>query len=154
MDSLKLAKTPSPSDDFSITFNNKPYEIEPIERFADEENFKCFNNTITSLDFDELTPIQKYAIPIAMDGKDLVGIAKTGSGKTLAFMLPALQFIRESKHQHYQINKSHRNNRAKPLALVLGPTRELVNQIYESSEGFANESKNRVKVVYGGKSIY
>ncbi|HMP04532.1 MAG TPA: DEAD/DEAH box helicase, partial [Gemmatales bacterium] len=61
------------------------------------------------------TPIQRELIPLALAGRDVIGIAQTGTGKTAAFLLPILQHLDQRA--------------AYPQALVLGPTRELVLQI-------------------------
>src|SRR4051812_10045930 len=77
------------------------------------------------LGFTEPTPIQKEAIPVILDGGDVIGTAETGTGKTAAFMLPIL----------------HKLNTGKKLigtkVLVLAPTRELANQIDAACREFA-----------------
>ena len=64
------------------------------------------------------TSIQKFAIPIAMDCKDLIGIAKTGSGKTLAFMLPALKAVLDERTYYYEAHNKYYDNKMTPMALV------------------------------------
>ena len=90
--------------------------------------------------FEKPTPIQEEAFPIAMSGKNIVGIAQTGTGKTLAYMLPILQQFKFSKDY-------------KPKAIILVPTRELVVQVVEQIELFTKYMTTRVLGVYGGVNI-
>jgi len=78
-------------------------------------------------DFTSPTPIQAQGIPIALSGKNLVGIGQTGSGKTLAFLLPAFLHIMKNKKEAPKYT-DHYNG---PRALILAPTRELAKQIEE-----------------------
>ncbi|MCK5811318.1 MAG: DEAD/DEAH box helicase [Clostridiales bacterium] len=82
--------------------------------------------------FENLTPIQEQAIPLLMEGKDLIGQSQTGTGKTAAFAIPILE----------KIDKNNRN----PQALVLCPTRELAVQV-------ANEFKKIAKYKHGIKTV-
>src|SRR6476661_6596968 len=77
------------------------------------------------LGFTEPTPIQKKAIPVVLQGGDVIATAETGTGKTAAFMLPILQKLKEAK------------KRGGTSVLVLAPTRELANQIEEACREFA-----------------
>lgn len=86
------------------------------------------------------TPIQAQGWPMALQGRDMVGIAQTGSGKTLSFVLPGL------------IHASDQNRKG-PIVLVLAPTRELAVQINEVFLEYAPIYKLRSTVVYGGTSI-
>lgn len=90
-------------------------------------------------------PIQEKAIPVILEGKDMLGIAKTGSGKTASYVLPIL-----SKLQM----ESNLNNRAVPV-LVLVPTRELAVQVAEVFKTFSIDLTERIKTlaVFGGVSI-
>ena len=90
---------------------------------------------VEALGWETPSPIQAQAIPILLQGKDLVGIAQTGTGKTGAFMLPTLERIESSK---------------KVQALVLCPTRELAQQVAEDTTSFAKGSKIRAAVIVGG----
>ena len=92
----------------------------------------------------EPTPIQKQAIPHAMNGRDVMGLAQTGTGKTAAFGLPLIHAL--SKHgvkpepQHVH-------------GLILAPTRELANQIADALSMFTKGSHLKVNLVVGGQSI-
>lgn len=105
--------------------------IEPIQRVLSEQNFKI------------PTPIQSEAIPLVLEGRDLIGCAQTGSGKTAAYILPILQNL--SKNQSNPVRRSTR-------ALVLAPTRELAAQIAECFSLFGSHLRLRQAVVYGGVS--
>lgn len=72
--------------------------------------------------FKAPTPIQAQGWPIALSGKDMVGIASTGSGKTLSYLLPGIVHI---------INQSKLGRGDGPIALILAPTRELAQQIQQ-----------------------
>jgi ATP-dependent RNA helicase RhlE len=87
------------------------------------------------------TPIQAQAIPIVLDGKDLLGCAQTGTGKTAAFAIPILQLL--STSQSY-------DKRKKIRSLILTPTRELAIQIGESFKNYGRHTKLVYTVIFGG----
>ncbi|MGB4441126.1 MAG: DEAD/DEAH box helicase [Coriobacteriia bacterium] len=91
---------------------------------------------VAAMGYTSPTPIQRDAIPMVLEGRDVVGCAQTGTGKTAAFVLPLLQRI-ESKP-------------GGPRALVVTPTRELAQQIEDVAEQVTKFTKHRVAVVYGG----
>ncbi|XWS62236.1 hypothetical protein CRYUN_Cryun07bG0192900 [Craigia yunnanensis] len=74
-------------------------------------------------DFSIPSPIQAHAWPFLLDGRDFIGIAKTGSGKTLAFGVPAMMHVLSKRNGKFSKGKN-------PLCLVLSPTRELAEQIF------------------------
>lgn len=92
---------------------------------------------IEKLKFTTPTPIQAKAIPIAIEGKDLIGIAQTGTGKTLAFCVPMLMRLAQNRNR----------------GLVLAPTRELAIQINETFMKFAAASGLESVVLIGGESM-
>lgn len=91
--------------------------------------------------YDDPTPIQSQAIPLALTGGDVLGIAQTGTGKTAAFGLPILQRL--------AANRSTPAPRC-PGALILAPTRELAIQIDESLRSYGRHLKLRHAVIVGG----
>lgn len=91
--------------------------------------------------FKAPTAIQSQGWPMALSGRDLVGIAATGSGKTLAFILPAIIHIRAQPMLQPGDG---------PICLVLSPTRELANQTQEECTRFGSSSGIRNTCVYGG----
>ena len=99
-------------------------------------------NVLEALDamrFDECTPIQEQAIPIILEGKDLIAVAQTGTGKTAAFLLPILNKLSEGKHPEDAIN-----------CVIMSPTRELAQQIDQQMEGFSYFMPASSVAVYGG----
>ena len=99
-------------------------------------------NVLDALDamrFDECTPIQEQAIPIILEGKDLIAVAQTGTGKTAAFLLPILNKLSEGGHPEDAIN-----------CVIMSPTRELAQQIDQQMEGFSYFMPASSVAVYGG----
>ncbi|KAF6841116.1 pre-mRNA-splicing ATP-dependent RNA helicase PRP28 [Colletotrichum plurivorum] len=97
--------------------------------------------------YTEPTPIQRAAIPIALQARDLIGVAVTGSGKTAAFLLPLLVYISDLP----PLTEVNRNDG--PYALILAPTRELVQQIETEARKFAEPLGFRVVSIVGGHSL-
>ena len=73
--------------------------------------------------FEECTPIQEQAIPVILEGRDLIAVAQTGTGKTAAFLLPILNKLSEGGHPEDAIN-----------CVIMSPTRELAQQIDQQME--------------------
>jgi ATP-dependent RNA helicase RhlE len=91
--------------------------------------------------YTQPTPIQAQAIPILLDGHDLLGIAQTGTGKTAAFALPILQQLLSDRKM-----PTPRQTRV----LVLSPTRELASQIAESFQQYSRGTGLQIATIYGG----
>jgi ATP-dependent RNA helicase RhlE len=91
--------------------------------------------------YTEPTPIQAAAIPLILEGHDLIGIAQTGTGKTAAFVLPILAKLRQM---------TAAGEKRGIRVLVLAPTRELVVQIHENVRDYAKHLPLRVATVFGG----
>ena len=96
-----------------------------------------FIEIIEGLKFKTPTPIQHKAIPIALEGQDLIGIAQTGTGKTMAFAIPMIQRLCNEKGE----------------GLVLVPTRELASQVKESFDKIAKKMKIRTAMLIGGEPL-
>jgi ATP-dependent RNA helicase RhlE len=105
--------------------------IKPILKALDKEGY-----TVP-------TPIQQQAIPEALNGKDILGLAQTGTGKTAAFAIPILQLLQANHNP-----KGYRHTRA----LILTPTRELAVQISESFESYGRFTDMKHEVIFGGVS--
>lgn len=103
--------------------------IQPILQALKEEGYK------------QATPIQSQAIPIVLQGKDLLGCAQTGTGKTAAFAIPIIQLLATSK--------TH-DKRKRIRSLIVTPTRELAIQIGESFEAYGRHTALKHTVVFGG----
>ncbi|CAD5123374.1 DgyrCDS11730 [Dimorphilus gyrociliatus] len=113
----------------------------PITTF-EEANFPDYvYETIRKNNWEEPTPIQGQGWPMALCGRDVVGIAQTGSGKTAAFILPAIVHI---NHQEYL------KPRDGPICLVIVPTRELAQQVAQVATEFGQNSRVKNCCVYGG----
>ena len=96
---------------------------------------------IAETGYTEPTPIQAAAIPLILEGSDLIGIAQTGTGKTAAFVLPLLTKMSEQKKEGGRIQM-----------LVVAPTRELVVQIEENVRAYAKYLPLKIATIYGGVS--
>ena len=94
---------------------------------------------LKDMGFEEPSPIQKGAIPLALEGEDLIGQAQTGTGKTAAFGIPIIQKINEKDHHIH--------------ALVMSPTRELCIQVADEISKIGRTKRVRVLPVYGGQPI-
>jgi len=94
---------------------------------------------IHEMGFEESTPIQEKAIPIALQGRDLIGQAQTGTGKTAAFSIPLVQNI-DPKEEHI-------------VALIMTPTRELAIQVAEEIAKLSRFKGIRTLPIYGGQDI-
>jgi len=99
---------------------------------------------INQLGFKTPTPIQAQGWPMALSGRDLVGIAETGSGKTMAYVLPAIVHINAQPLLEPGDG---------PIVLILAPTRELALQIQEECKKFGKSSRIRSTCIYG-KYLY
>ncbi|CAE1242373.1 DDX23 [Acanthosepion pharaonis] len=102
---------------------------------------------IESVGYKEPTPIQRQAIPIGLQNRDIIGVAETGSGKTAAFLIPLLVWIQS-------LPKIERMEDADqgPYAIILAPTRELAQQIEEETIKFGTMLGIRTVAVIGGIS--
>ena len=95
---------------------------------------------VASLGYEEPTPVQERAIPLVLEGHDIIAAAKTGTGKTAAFSLPSMDKL------------GHAKGERGPLMLVVTPTRELAAQTAEVCEAVAKSTHHRVLSVVGGVS--
>jgi ATP-dependent RNA helicase DeaD len=94
---------------------------------------------IADMGFEEPSPIQAEAIPVLLEGKDLIGQAQTGTGKTAAFAIPVLQRLRPDLQR--------------PQALIMAPTRELALQVAEEFAKIGRHVRVRELAVYGGSLL-
>lgn len=108
-----------------------------IEHFEDFKLNRQMLNAIEELNYQKPTPIQQKAIPLILNGHDLLGIAQTGTGKTAAFVLPILMKIKYAQGND-------------PRALILAPTRELILQIEENVRQLSKYTDLRHVALYGG----
>lgn len=124
--------------EITVSGNNVP---RPSQVF-DEGNFPDHvMNTIKEQGWVEPTGIQAQGWPIALSGRDMVGIASTGSGKTLAYMLPAAVHI---------VHQQRIQRGDGPIALILAPTRELAQQIQSVAQAYSARGVIRNTCLFGG----
>jgi ATP-dependent RNA helicase RhlE len=97
------------------------------------------NAAIQAAGYSHPTPIQKKAIPLVLQGRDLMGLAQTGTGKTAAFVLPILQQLDKSPSHTLRV-------------LILEPTRELAEQVHQSIADLSGNRNARSATIYGGVS--
>ena len=112
-----------------------------MKSFSELALIEPLQQAIRDSGYVEPTPIQVQAIPVLLQGKDLLGCAKTGTGKTAAFALPILQRL------------STRTDRPHPRSmrtLVIVPTRELAAQVAESFKTYGARLRLSVAVIFGG----
>ncbi|MFT4539793.1 MAG: ATP-dependent RNA helicase RhlE [Planctomycetota bacterium] len=98
---------------------------------------------VADAEFRSPRPIQEHAIPPALAGQDVLGLAQTGTGKTVAFALPILQRLLDSKQ----------TNARGPRALVVAPTRELASQVHAEFERMAIHTRISSTAIFGGVPI-
>ncbi|GAA0142798.1 RNA helicase [Lithospermum erythrorhizon] len=113
----------------------------PVTSFRDTGFPDYVMQEIEKAGFTEPTPIQAQGWPMALKGRDLIGIAETGSGKTLAYLLPAIV------HVNAQPMLAPGDG---PIVLVLAPTRELAVQIQQEASKFGASSRIKNTCIYGG----
>lgn len=109
--------------------------------FADLGIEQQLVETLNNMNIVTPTPVQEKSIPHVLEGKDLLAAAQTGTGKTAAFGLPIIQAVQQKKRN------------GTPHALILVPTRELAQQVFDNLTKYAEHTDLRIVCVYGGTSI-
>ncbi len=131
-------------------WNPSKHIVEPLEgktRFQDIDIPESILHAIADLGWQYCTPIQAAILPHALQGRDCTGKAQTGTGKTAAFLISILtRFIR------HPLSPSERKN--SPRALILAPTRELVQQIESDAIALAQHTNVNALAIYGGSSYH
>jgi ATP-dependent RNA helicase RhlE len=107
-----------------------------FDQFAFNPNIHA---AIRAVGYSHPTPIQEQAIPLVLEGRDVLGLAQTGTGKTAAFVLPILQHLQSGLPRKMRV-------------LIIEPTRELAEQVYQAISDLRRTSKIRCVTVYGGVS--
>ncbi|XP_067472450.1 probable ATP-dependent RNA helicase DDX17 isoform X2 [Thunnus thynnus] len=113
----------------------------PVINFHQAQFPQYVMDVLMQQNFKEPTAIQAQGFPLALSGRDMVGIAQTGSGKTLSYLLPAIVHI---NHQPYLERGDG------PICLVLAPTRELAQQVQQVAYDYGKSSRIKSTCVYGG----
>ncbi|CAJ1076310.1 LOW QUALITY PROTEIN: ATP-dependent RNA helicase DDX42 [Xyrichtys novacula] len=117
----------------------------PCTSFAHFSFDEQLMHQIRKSEYTQPTPIQCQGVPIALSGRDMIGIAKTGSGKTAAFIWPMLVHIMDQKELEAGEG---------PIAVIVCPTRELCQQIHAECKRFGKAYSLRSVAVYGGGSMW
>lgn len=111
-----------------------------ILRFADFDLDPALARALTEAGFEKPTTIQQQAIPVGLEGRDILASAPTGTGKTLAFLLPALQYLIDFPRREPGFAR----------ALIMTPTRELAFQIFEQLQILTKHTTLNCGVITGG----
>ena len=119
----------------------------PMRSWVESGLPKRLLDVVNMVGYTEPSPVQRAAIPIALQSRDLIGVAVTGSGKTAAFLLPLLVYISELP----TLNEVTKNDG--PYAIVLAPTRELAQQIELEAQKFATPLGFTCVSIVGGHSM-
>nr|XP_014096922.1 probable ATP-dependent RNA helicase DDX23 [Bactrocera oleae] len=133
-------------EDYNITIKGGKIP-NPIRSWAESGFPKEIIEIIDKVGYKEPTPIQRQAIPIGLQNRDIIGVAETGSGKTLAFLIPLLSWI-QSLPKIERLEDADQG----PYAIIMAPTRELAQQIEEETIKFGQPLGIRTVVVVGGLS--
>ncbi|TAQ88887.1 hypothetical protein B7494_g2810 [Chlorociboria aeruginascens] len=119
----------------------------PMRTWQESGLPKRLLDVVAQVGYDEPSAVQRAAIPIALQARDLIGVAVTGSGKTAAFLLPLLVYISELP----PLNEFTKNDG--PYAIILAPTRELAQQIEVEARKFATPLNFTCVSIVGGHSL-
>lgn len=133
-------------EDYNITIKGGKIP-NPIRNWTESGFPKEIIEIIDKVGYKEPTPIQRQAIPIGLQNRDIIGVAETGSGKTLAFLIPLLSWI-QSLPKIERLEDADQG----PYAIIMAPTRELAQQIEEETIKFGQPLGIRTVVVVGGLS--
>lgn len=133
-------------EDYNITIKGGKIP-NPIRSWKESGFPKEILDIIDRVGYKEPTPIQRQAIPIGLQNRDIIGVAETGSGKTLAFLIPLLSWIQSLP----KIERLEDVDQG-PYAIIMAPTRELAQQIEEETTKFGQPLGIRTVVVVGGLS--
>lgn len=112
-------------------------------KFSDFDVDQRILDGLAALQYEETTPIQEEGIPIALEGRDMIGLAQTGTGKTGAFVVPILQ----------EVIKKRDTDESSPHALILTPTRELAKQVDEMIFAMGYHTGVSSATVIGGEDF-
>jgi ATP-dependent RNA helicase DDX5/DBP2 len=113
----------------------------PVTTFLEAAFPEFITAELEAMGFDRPTPIQSQSWPVALSGRDMIGLASTGSGKTLCFALPAMVHI---------VAQEHLRPGDGPVAVMLAPTRELAMQIKGECDRFGASSGVKNAAIFGG----
>ncbi len=135
------------SDNQSEAVHELASEVAPAVRFEDFGLSADILRALADQGYVHPTPIQAQAIPIVLQGRDVMGAAQTGTGKTAGFSLPIIQLLLA------QANTSASPARHPVRALILTPTRELADQVADNVKAYSRHTPLRSTVVFGGMDM-
>ena len=118
-----------------------PRAPKPVTSFLEAAFPEFITAELEATGFERPTPIQSQSWPVALSGRDMIGLASTGSGKTLCFALPAMVHI---------VAQEHLRPGDGPVAVMLAPTRELAMQIKGECDRFGASSGVKNAAIFGG----
>ncbi|KAK2466987.1 hypothetical protein APHAL10511_001245 [Amanita phalloides] len=133
-------------EDFSISARGGQIP-HPLRSWVESDIPQPILECIERIGYKEPSPIQRQAIPIGLQNRDVIGIAETGSGKTAAFVIPMLAFI--SSLPAFTDENRHLG----PYSLILAPTRELAQQIESEARKFAGPLGYKCVSIVGGRAV-
>ena len=129
-------EVPVPAGNLTKPFNLTSNRFDVLQKRLSPNTFSA----VQRLGFDFMTEIQEKSIPLALEGKDIIGSAKTGSGKTLAFLLPAIELV-------HTLRMKQRNGTG---VLIISPTRELSMQTFGVLQQLVKNHKMTCALIMGG----
>ncbi|KAG9438124.1 ATP-dependent RNA helicase vasa [Apis mellifera carnica] len=129
----------------NVSGDNVP---QPIESFEAAGLRNIVLDNIKKSGYKKPTPVQKHALPIIMNGRDLMACAQTGSGKTAAFAVPIINTLLERS-----VDLVVTSTYCEPQVVIVSPTRELTIQIWQQIVKFSLNSILKTVVAYGGTSV-
>jgi len=137
-------------DDIPVETSGRdvPKEITTFEECNPPLPAALYDN-IKRCGYTKPTPVQRYALPIGIAGRDLMACAQTGSGKTAAFCFPIVASMLLVGYQP----QGRGSRKAMPFSLILAPTRELTSQIHEEARKFCFRTGIKPVVIYGGAPV-
>lgn len=133
-------------EDFDIHVRGRD-TVNPLRSWDEATIHADIRRAIDRIGYKEPSPIQRQAIPMGLQARDLIGIAETGSGKTAAFLIPLLDFVMRHPERRERVQERG------PLAVVMAPTRELAQQIEEECVRLSEYTQTKSVVLVGGTSI-
>lgn len=119
----------------------------PLRSWKESDIPGTILRAIEDIGYTEPSPIQRQAIPIGLQNRDLIGIAETGSGKTASFVIPMLAYISQLPRL------SDSNRHLGPYALIIAPTRELAQQIEVETKKFTDSMGYTCVSIVGGRDM-
>ena len=151
MSEIELTPTPGPAPTPATptvpAAAPTPSDIAPTVLFSDFGLAPEILRALTEQGYSRPTPIQAQAIPVVLQGRDVMGAAQTGTGKTAGFSLPIIQLL--LAHASSSMSPARHPVRA----LILTPTRELAVQVAENVQAYAKHTPLRSTVVFGGMDM-